>query len=239
MHTPFIVALDFPSKQEVERFLRPFAGTPLFVKVGMELYYQEGPAIVAFLKEQGHAVFLDLKLHDIPNTVKQAMKGLARVGADLVNVHAAGGRRMMEAAIEGLDAGTPSGAARPRCIAVTQLTSTDERMLHEELWISRPLVETVGHYAALANESGLDGVVCSANEAPLIKERCGASFLAVTPGIRFADEAAHDQVRVVTPKRARELGVDYIVVGRSLTRAADPLKAYERLQHEWNGGEKE
>ncbi|AKU27646.1 Orotidine 5'-phosphate decarboxylase [Geobacillus stearothermophilus] len=239
MHTPFIVALDFPSKQEVERFLWPFAGTPLFVKVGMELYYQEGPAIVAFLKEQGHAVFLDLKLHDIPNTVKQAMKGLARVGADLVNVHAAGGRRMMEAAIEGLDAGTPSGTMRPRCIAVTQLTSTDERMLHEELWISRPLVETVGHYAALANESGLDGVVCSANEAAFIKERCGASFLAVTPGIRFADEAAHDQVRVVTPKRARELGADYIVVGRSLTRAADPLKAYERLQHEWNGGEKE
>ncbi|KPC99088.1 Orotidine 5'-phosphate decarboxylase [Geobacillus sp. BCO2] len=156
-----------------------------------------------------------------------------------MNVHAAGGRRMMEAAIEGLDAGTPSGTMRPRCIAVTQLTSTDERMLHEELWIDRPLVETVGHYAALANESGLDGVVCSANEAPLIKERCGASFLAVTPGIRFADEAAHDQVRVVTPKRARELGADYIVVGRSLTRAADPLKAYERLQHEWNGGEKE
>ncbi|MGG2952507.1 orotidine-5'-phosphate decarboxylase [Geobacillus stearothermophilus] len=239
MHTPFIVALDFPSKQEVERFLRPFAGTLLFVKVGMELYYQEGPAIVAFLKEQGHAVFLDLKLHDIPNTVKQAMKGLARVGADLVNVHAAGGRRMMEAAIEGLDAGTPSGRMRPRCIAVTQLTSTDERMLHEELWISRPLVETVAHYAALANESGLDGVVCSANEAAFIKERCGASFLAVTPGIRFADDAAHDQVRVVTPKRARELGADYIVVGRSLTRAADPLKAYERLQHEWNGGEKE
>ncbi|KAF0995727.1 orotidine-5'-phosphate decarboxylase [Geobacillus sp. TFV-3] len=239
MHTPFIVALDFPSKREVEAFLRPFAGTPLFVKVGMELYYQEGPGIVAFLKEQEHAVFLDLKLHDIPNTVKKAMKGLARVGADLVNVHAAGGRRMMEAALEGLDAGTPSGMRRPLCIAVTQLTSTDERMVRDELWISRPLADTVAHYAALAKESGLDGVVCSAKEAALIKERCGASFLAVTPGIRFADDAAHDQVRVVTPGLARELGADYIVVGRSITRAADPLEAYNRLQHEWNGGERE
>ncbi|ABO66390.1 MULTISPECIES: orotidine-5'-phosphate decarboxylase [Geobacillus] len=239
MHTPFIVALDFPSKHDVQQFLRPFSGTPLFVKVGMELYYQEGPAIIAMFKEQGHAVFLDLKLHDIPNTVKQAMKGLARLGVDLVNVHAAGGRRMMEAAIEGLDAGTPSGAARPRCIAVTQLTSTDERMLHEELWISQPLEETVSHYAALAQASGMDGVVCSANEATLIKERCGASFLAVTPGIRFADDSVHDQVRVVTPRKARALGADYIVIGRSITRAADPLAAYSRLQHEWNGGETE
>ncbi|MBB5323747.1 orotidine-5'-phosphate decarboxylase [Anoxybacillus tepidamans] len=237
MDQPFIVALDFSLKREVNEFLRPFSRTPLFVKVGMELYYQEGPAIIAELKEQGHRIFLDLKLHDIPNTVKQAMKGLARLGVDLVNVHAAGGTNMMQAALEGLELGTPSGARRPHCIAVTQLTSTSEQMLRDELWIARPMEETVLHYAELAKESGLDGVVCSAKEVPLIREHFGETFVTVTPGIRFADEAKGDQVRVVTPAEARKLGANFIVVGRSITRALDPYAAYERLQWEWNGGE--
>ncbi|MGP3607838.1 orotidine-5'-phosphate decarboxylase [Anoxybacteroides rupiense] len=234
MDQPFIVALDFQSREEVEAFLRPFVREPLFIKVGMELYYQEGPDIITALKKQGHHIFLDLKLHDIPNTVKQAMKGLARLGIDLVNVHAAGGTSMMKAALEGLEAGTPSGATRPACIAVTQLTSTSEQMMQRELWISRTMAETVLHYALLAQESGLDGVVCSAKEVPLIREHCGASFLTVTPGIRFADEEANDQARVVTPKEARKFGSSFVVVGRSITRAADPHAAYERLKQEWN-----
>ncbi|ANB59730.1 orotidine-5'-phosphate decarboxylase [Anoxybacteroides amylolyticum] len=238
MDQPFIVALDFASKQEVNEFLRPFSSTSLFVKVGMELYYQEGSTMIAELKEQGHRIFLDLKLHDIPNTVKQAMKGLARLGVDLVNVHAAGGTQMMQAALEGLELGTPSGARRPHCIAVTQLTSTSEQMLRDELWIARPMEETVLHYASLAKESGLDGVVCSAKEVPLIRERCGEQFLTVTPGIRFANDDKNDQVRVVTPYEARKLGASLIVVGRSITRAFDPYAAYERLQWEWNGGER-
>lgn len=236
MDQPFIVALDFSSKQEVNEFLRLFSGTPLFVKVGMELYYQEGPAMIEELKAQGHRIFLDLKLHDIPNTVKQAMKGLARLAVDLVNVHAAGGTQMMKAALEGLEAGTPSGGRRPMCIAVTQLTSTSEQMLRDELWIARSMEETVVHYASLAKESGLDGVVCSAKEVPLIREHFGETFVTVTPGIRFADEAKGDQVRVVTPAEARKLGANFIVVGRSITRASDPYAAYERLQREWNGG---
>ncbi|MCL6587629.1 MAG: orotidine-5'-phosphate decarboxylase [Anoxybacillus sp.] len=236
MDQPFIVALDFSSKQEVREFLRPFSRTSLFVKVGMELYYQEGPAMIAELKEQGHRLFLDLKLHDIPNTVKQAMKGLARLGIDLVNVHAVGGTQMMQAALEGLELGTPSGVRRPMCIAVTQLTSTSEQMLRDELWLARSMEETVLHYAELAKESGLDGVVCSAKEVPLIREHFGETFVTVTPGIRFADEAKEDQVRVVTPAEARKLGTNFIVVGRSITRASDPSAAYERLQREWNGG---
>jgi len=228
------VALDFSSKQEVNEFLRLFSDTPLFVKVGMELYYQEGPAMIEELKTQGHRIFLDLKLHDIPNTVKQAMKGLARLGVDLVNVHAAGGTQMMKAALEGLEAGTPSGTRRPHCIAVTQLTSTSEQMLHDELWIARSMEETVLHYASLAKESGLDGVVCSAKEVPLIREHLGEAFVTVTPGIRFANEAKGDQVRVVTPGEARKMGTNFIVVGRSITRASDPYAAYERLQREWN-----
>lgn len=234
MNQPFIVALDFSSKQEVNEFLRLFSDTPLFVKVGMELYYQEGPAMIEELKTQGHRIFLDLKLHDIPNTVKQAMKGLARLGVDLVNVHAAGGTQMMKAALEGLEAGTPSGTRRPHCIAVTQLTSTSEQMLHDELWIARSMEETVLHYASLAKESGLDGVVCSAKEVPLIREHLGEAFVTVTPGIRFANEAKGDQVRVVTPGEARKMGTNFIVVGRSITRASDPYAAYERLQREWN-----
>ncbi|PDM40281.1 MULTISPECIES: orotidine-5'-phosphate decarboxylase [unclassified Geobacillus] len=239
MNDPFIVALDFSSGKEVRTFLQPFSHTSLFVKVGMELYYQEGPAIIHSLKEQGHRIFLDLKLHDIPNTVKRAMQGLARLEVDLVNVHAAGGTRMMEAALEGLEAGTPNGARRPYCIAVTQLTSTSEQMLHNELWIGRTMEETVLHYAALAKQSGLDGVVCSAKEVPLIRKHCGEAFLTVTPGIRFADDEKNDQVRVVTPYEAKKLGASFIVIGRSITRAENPAAAYERLKREWKGEENE
>jgi orotidine-5'-phosphate decarboxylase len=234
---PFIVALDFPSIEEVKTFLQSFQHESLFVKVGMELYYQEGPAIIHYLKEQDHQIFLDLKLHDIPNTVKQAMKGLSRLGVDLVNVHAAGGMKMMEAALEGLEAGTEAGKRRPFCIAVTQLTSTSEQMLREQLLIERSMEETVLHYASLAHKSGLDGIVCSAKEVPLIREHLGSSFLTVTPGIRFAADEKNDQVRVVTPYEAKQLGASAIVVGRSITRAANPYAAYQQLQREWNGEE--
>nr|BAO57447.1 orotidine 5'-phosphate decarboxylase [uncultured Geobacillus sp.] len=237
MNHPFIVALDFPTAEDVKTFLQPFQHESLFVKVGMELYYQERPEIIRYLKEQGHRIFLDLKLHDIPNTVKRAMQGLACLGVDLVNVHVAGGMKMMEAALEGLDAGTPSGESRPYCIAVTQLTSTNEQMLREQLLIERSMEETVLHYASLAHKSGLDGVVCSAKEVPLIRQAFGESFLTVTPGIRFATDEKNDQARVVTPYEARKLGASAIVVGRSITRAADSYAAYERLQREWNGEE--
>jgi orotidine-5'-phosphate decarboxylase len=235
VNNPLIVALDFPSMEEVKTFLQPFQNETLFVKVGMELYYQEGPVMIAYLKEQGHQIFLDLKLHDIPNTVKQAMKGLSRLGVDLVNVHAAGGTKMMEAALEGLEAGTEAGKQRPYCIAVTQLTSTSEQMLHEQLLIERSMEETVLHYASLAKASGLDGVVCSAKEVPFIREHFGEAFLAVTPGIRFAADEKNDQVRVVTPYEAKQLGASAIVVGRSITKTANPYAAYQQLQREWNG----
>jgi orotidine-5'-phosphate decarboxylase len=233
VNNPLIVALDFPSIEEVKRFLQPFQGEPLFVKVGMELYYQEGPAVISYLKEQGHQIFLDLKLHDIPNTVKQAMKGLSRLGVDLVNVHAAGGTKMMEAALEGLEAGIEAGKRRPYCIAVTQLTSTSKQMLHDQLLIERSMEETVLHYASLAKESGLDGIVCSAKEVSLIRERLGEAFLTVTPGIRFATDAKNDQIRVVTPFQAKQLGASAVVVGRSITKAADPYEAYKQLKREW------
>ncbi|KIQ95831.1 Orotidine 5'-phosphate decarboxylase [Anoxybacillus thermarum] len=236
MDKPFIVALDFASKEEVRTFLQPFSDTSLFLKVGMELYFQEGPAMIDELKQKGHHIFLDLKLHDIPHTVKQAMKGLAKLGVDLVNVHASGGSAMMFAAIEGLEEGTPHGMSRPRCIAVTQLTSTSERVLRDELLIDRPMKETVVHYATLAYRSGLDGVVCSAQEVPLLRASFGTSFITVTPGIRFAGDNADDQVRIVTPYEAKRLGTNYIVIGRSITKAHDPYVAYERLKREWDGG---
>ncbi|UAC49331.1 orotidine-5'-phosphate decarboxylase [Bacillus aquiflavi] len=222
MERPLIVALDFPSKKEVKNFLRFFSDESLFVKVGMELFYQEGPSIIDYLKEQNHRVFLDLKLHDIPNTVKSAMKGLARLGCDLVNVHAAGGRAMMEGALEGLEAGTSFGKKRPYCIAVTQLTSTGEEQMKQEQLIPVSLEQSVLHYAKLANDSGLDGVVCSTYESQLIHSKLSNSFLTVSPGIRLAVEAAQDQKRVATPKLARESGVSAIVVGRSITRAENP-----------------
>ncbi|MCQ5363810.1 orotidine-5'-phosphate decarboxylase [Anoxybacillus salavatliensis] len=237
MDKPFIVALDFASKEEVRTFLQPFSHTSLFLKVGMELYFQEGPAIIDELKQKGHHIFLDLKLHDIPHTVKKAMKGLAKLGVDLVNVHASGGSAMMRAAIEGLEEGTPHGMSRPRCIAVTQLTSTSEQVLRDELLIDRPMKETVVHYASLAYRSGLDGVVCSAQEVPLLRASFGTSFITVTPGIRFAGDKTDDQVRVVTPYEAKQLGTNYIVIGRSITKASDPYVAYERLKREWDGGQ--
>lgn len=234
MNNKPIIALDFSSEAEVIQFLHHF-NEPLFVKIGMELYLQEGPSIVGKVKELGHDVFLDLKLHDIPNTVKSAMKGLARLGVDLVNVHAAGGINMMEGALEGLDAGTPSGASRARLIAVTQLTSTSEQQMQEQQKIHLPLIESVLHYANITKQAGLDGVVCSVHEATLIGGACGDDFLRVTPGIRLAGGESHDQKRVATPDFARNNGSSLIVVGRAITKAADPVSAYKTVAKLWEG----
>ncbi|AWI36592.1 orotidine 5'-phosphate decarboxylase [Bacillus safensis FO-36b] len=231
-HLP-IIALDFPSGQEALTFLDPFEGTPLFVKVGMELFYQEGPAILDELKEKNCHIFLDLKLHDIPTTVQKAMNRLAALGVDLVNVHAAGGKRMMQAALEGLESGTPAGQSRPGIIAVTQLTSTSEDMMRNELLIDRPLQETVIRYGQLAYESGLDGVVCSVHESKALHEHISPSFLTVTPGIRLPNDQTDDQKRVATPAYAKEQGVSQIVVGRSITKADKPIEAYHQILKEW------
>ncbi|MCP8615966.1 orotidine-5'-phosphate decarboxylase [Salirhabdus salicampi] len=233
MKKPLIVALDYANEQEVKKFFTPFDGQVLFVKVGMELFYQTGPQLITELKEAGHHIFLDLKLHDIPNTVKGAMKGLAKLGVDIVNVHAAGGKDMMEAALEGLDIGTPPGTDRPLCVAVTQLTSTTQWMMEEELLINRNLGDVVLSYAQLTKHAGLDGVVCSALEVPKIKSICGSNFQTITPGIRLAGDAKQDQKRVVTPADASKLGSDAIVVGRSITQVKEPVKAYENIQLEW------
>ncbi len=227
-----IIALDFASAEDAYQFLTPFEQS-LFVKVGMELYLQEGPSIVYKLKEMGHDVFLDLKLHDIPNTVGHAMKGLARLGADLVNVHAAGGVAMMIAAREGLDAGTAVGSKRPSIIAVTQLTSTSELQMQQEQLVQTTIDASVVHYAELAKTAALDGVVCSVLEAKKIASVCGEEFFRVTPGIRLAEGEAHDQVRVATPANARILGSSHIVVGRAITKANDPVQAYETILKMW------
>jgi len=236
MKTSPIIALDFDSAEKTFDFLRAFDGD-VNVKVGMQLYYKEGPAVVARLKDKGYDVFLDLKLHDIPNTVKSAMEVLAGFGVDLVNVHAAGGKKMMEAALEGLDKGTPSGLSRPSLIGVTQLTSTDERQVHEEQMIGVTLKESVLHYAKLTKDARLDGVVCSVHEATAISEACGKSFFKVTPGIRLADGGAHDQKRIATPEEARLAGSTHIVVGRAITGAIDPRTAYEYIHERWKGME--
>ena len=222
-----IIALDFPSAQEVFAFLDKFDGEQRkpFVKIGMELFYAEGAAVVREVKRRGHKVFLDLKLHDIPNTVKRSMAVLSALDADMCNLHAGGGIAMMKAALEGL---TRADGTRPLLIAVTQLTSTGEEVMHRELWIDRPLDQTVMHYASNAASAGLDGVVCSPLEADKVHSVCGKDFLTVTPGIRFDDASKGDQVRVTTPAKARELGSDYIVVGRPVTAAADPVAAYRR-----------
>lgn len=227
-----IIACDFPSGGETLAFLEQFETERPFVKIGMELFYGAGPDIVRAIHERGHPIFLDLKLCDIPNTVKSAMRVLRDLGADMVNLHAFGTRAMMEAAVEGL---TRPDGTRPLLIAVTQLTSTSEERMQRELLIDRPLTETVLHYAENAKLSRLDGVVCSPLEAGLVHERCGADFLTVTPGVRFADSAVGDQVRVTTPARAAELGSDYIVVGRPITRAEDPVAAYRRCVREFIG----
>lgn len=233
MERPLIIALDFQDRQEVETFLKKFEDEKLYVKVGMELFYQEGPSIVSHIKQLGHKIFLDLKLHDIPNTVKQAMRGLAKLDVDLVNVHAAGGRKMMQAAIEGLEAGTPEGKKRPACIAVTQLTSTSQSMVDEELLIKGDINEVVLHYAQNAKESGLEGVVCSTHEVESLNQTLGTSFMTVTPGIRMKDDSSDDQTRIATPDQARRLGSSAIVVGRSITKAENPYKAYLNVKKAW------
>lgn len=235
MRNSLIIALDFPNKQEVFAFLQHFPNERLFLKVGMELFYQEGPSIVYALKEKGHQIFLDLKLHDIPNTVRSAMKGLAGLGCDLVNVHAAGGKSMMMSALEGLEAGTPHGMKRPQCIAVTQLTSTSEAQMQKEQLISTSLEDSVLTYASLAHEAGLDGVVCSSHEAIMIRDKVSREFLTVTPGIRLNSDDVHDQQRVATPAYARESGVSAIVVGRGITNHKNPLESYQSYKKAWEG----
>lgn len=233
MQRPLIIALDFKDRAEVNEFLQHFQNEKLFVKVGMELFYQEGPEIISSIKQLGHDIFLDLKLHDIPNTVKQAMQGLAKLDVDIVNVHAAGGKKMMEAAIEGLVAGTPEGKMRPKCIAVTQLTSTSQTMVHEELLIKEDINDVVLHYAQLAKESGLDGVVCSTHEVERLNEKLGSSFMTVTPGIRMREDSTDDQTRIATPDQARRFGSTAIVVGRSITKQRNPYEAYLRVKKAW------
>lgn len=235
MNDSLIIALDFPDRTKVREFLKPFGNEPLFLKVGMELFYAEGPAIIEELKGRNHKLFLDLKLHDIPNTVRSAMKVLAGMGCDVVNVHAAGGADMMSAAVEGLEAGTPSGSVRPSCIAVTQLTSTSEQQVRKEQLIGVSLADSVLHYAKLAEKSGLDGVVCSPHEARAIHSCLGEHFLTVTPGIRPANSELQDQKRVATPQFAREQGISAIVVGRPITASVNPVESYQQLLKEWKG----
>lgn len=227
-----IIALDFDSKEKTLKFLDQFTEEKPFVKIGMELYYAEGPAIVREIKARGHKIFLDLKLHDIPNTVKKAMAVLSGLDVDMTNLHAAGTKAMMEAALEGI---TRPDGTRPLLIAVTQLTSTSQERMESDLLIHEPLDQVVMHYARCAAEAGLAGVVCSPLEAGKVHETCGKNFVTVTPGVRFADGDAGDQVRVTTPAKAREIGSDYIVVGRPITQAADPVAAYRRCVAEFVG----
>ena len=225
-----IIACDFASKEEVLSFLDKFQGRKPYVKIGMELFYAAGPEIVREIKARGHKIFLDLKLHDIPNTVKKAMHVLSSLDVDMCNLHAAGTVAMMEAALEGLM--RPDGT-RPLLIAVTQLTSTSQERMENDLLIKEPIDKVVLHYASCAKSAGLDGIVCSPLEAGTVHEKCGKEFITVTPGVRFADGEVGDQVRVTTPARAKEIGSDYIVVGRPITAAADPVAAYMRCVNEF------
>ena len=227
-----IIALDFDSREKTLAFLDLFQDEKPFVKIGMELFYAEGPSIVREIRGRGHKIFLDLKLHDIPNTVKKAMAALSALDVDIVNLHAAGTQAMMTAALEGL---TRPDGTRPLLIAVTQLTSTSEERMRSELLIDAPIDEVIVRYARNAREAGLDGVVCSPLEAGMVKQACGAEFLTVTPGVRFADSKADDQSRIATPEKARSLGSDYIVVGRPITQAEDPVAAYQRCVNEFLG----
>ena len=227
-----IIACDFSSKEEVFQFLDKFTGKKPFVKIGMELFYAAGPEIVREIKRRGHKIFLDLKLHDIPNTVKKSMAVLSGLDVDICNLHASGTIAMMEAALEGL---TRPDGTRPLLIAVTQLTSTSEERMKNELLIDAPIDQVVIHYAKNAKAAGLDGIVCSPLEAGKVHDACGAEFLTITPGVRFADAEKGDQVRVTTPEGAKNLGSDYIVVGRPITAAADPVAAYERCLNEFIG----
>ena len=225
-----IIACDFADKETALSFLDKFEGRKPFVKIGMELFYAEGPQIVREIKARGHKIFLDLKLHDIPNTVKKSMAVLSRLDVDMCNLHAAGTSRMMEAALEGL---TRPDGTRPLLIAVTQLTSTDQEAMERDLLIKEPIDKVVMHYAETAKNAGLDGVVCSPLEAQKVHDICGKKFLAVTPGVRFADGDIGDQKRVMTPEQAKKIGSDYIVVGRPITAAPDPVAAYERCIKEF------
>ncbi len=230
MNRDVIIACDFSSAAETYAFLDKFQDEKPFVKIGMELFYAEGPAIVREIKRRGHRIFLDLKLHDIPNTVKKSMSVLSRLDVDMCNLHAAGTIEMMKAALEGL---TRPDGTRPLLIAVTQLTSTSEERMRNDLLIDHNINDVVVHYAKNAKVAGLDGVVCSPLEAGIVKEACGAEFMTVTPGIRFADGEVGDQVRITTPAKAREIGSDYIVVGRPITAAEDPVAAYQRCVAEF------
>ena len=228
-----IVACDFSCAEQVFAFLDRFEDEKPFVKIGMELFYAEGPQIVREIKKRGHKIFLDLKLHDIPNTVKKAMSVLSSLDVDICNLHAAGTKNMMEAALEGLEAG--SKGERPLIIAVTQLTSTKEEQMHEDLLVEGAIEDVVIHYAKNTKKAGLDGVVCSPLEAQAVHGACGNEFLTITPGIRFAGDAAGDQSRITTPAKAKEIGSDYIVVGRPITKAEDPVAAYRRCVNEFVG----
>ena len=225
-----IIACDFASAEKTFEFLDKFTGRKPFVKIGMELFYAEGPSIVKEIKKRGHKIFLDLKLHDIPNTVKKAMSVLSNLDVDITNLHASGTTAMMEAAIEGL---TRPDGTRPLLIAVTQLTSTNQESMENDLLIKEPIDEVVMHYASNAKRAGLDGVVCSPLEAGKVHDRCGKDFLTITPGVRFADGDVGDQKRVMTPAEANKIGSDYIVVGRPITAAEDPVAAYERCVAEF------
>ena len=225
-----IVACDFASAEQTFAFLDKFTGKKPFVKIGMELYYAEGPAIVKEIKARGHKIFLDLKLHDIPNTVKKAMAVLRNLDVDITNLHAAGATAMMQGALEGL---TREDGTRPLLIAVTQLTSTDQESMERDILIKEPIDKVVMHYAMTAKNAGLDGIVCSPLEAGKVHDTCGKNFLTITPGVRFADGDVGDQKRVMTPAQAKEIGSDYIVVGRPITAAADPVAAYERCVAEF------
>lgn len=231
-----IIACDFPSKEATLEFLKPFESRKPYVKIGMELFYSEGPDIVRELKAKGYRVFLDLKLHDIPHTVEMAMTSLAKLGADMTNVHAAGGRKMMEAAVRGLEAGS-QGRETPILLAVTQLTSTSKEMMNEELGIPGEVRDTVISYARNAKAAGLQGVVCSPLEAADIHQACGGDFFTITPGIRFEGAPGDDQTRVTTPARAGQIGSDYIVVGRPITKAEDPVAAYDKCVRDFTGRE--
>lgn len=227
-----IIACDFKNKEETLKFLEQFTEEKPFLKIGMELFYSEGPDIVREIKKRGHKIFLDLKLHDIPNTVKKAMTSLSKLDVDMCNVHAAGTREMMKAALEGL---TREDGSRPLLISVTQLTSTSQERMQEELLIKEDLDKVVMHYAENSKLAGLDGVVCSPLEAGKVKEKCGNEFLTITPGVRFETDDVGDQVRVTTPKKAKELGSDYIVVGRPITKAENPVEAYRRCVSDFCG----
>lgn len=235
MNRDVIIACDFPDRETTLAFLENFKEERPFVKLGMEIFYGEGPAIVREIKKRGHKIFLDLKLHDIPNTVYKAMKNLAGLDVDMVNIHAAGGSEMMKAARRALD----ESGSKAVLLAVTQLTSITPEALKEELWIDHPMAETVAHYAQNAKEAGCDGVVCSPLEVEVVREACGPEFVTVTPGVRFADSDKGDQKRVTTPAKAHQLGSHYVVIGRPITQAADPVAAYRRAVKEFTEGVEE